>query len=102
MRLKTEKDCGLPRLGMGILLTIGPSDSLYDVQLASNDEADYDALVATYGEAVVRREEPEFAAACVALLEQAAHTLPRLVPAQVAGQRVAMRVQLQLANPQAN
>lgn len=97
LRLKTEKDCALPSLGMGVLLTIGPSGSLYDVQPASNDEEGYDALVAAYGDAVMQREEPEFSEACMALLERAAHNLPRLVPAQVDGKRVAMRVELKLA-----
>jgi TonB family protein len=97
LRLKTEQDCALPTLGMGVLLTIGPSGSLYDVQLASNDEEGYDALVAAYGDAVVQREEPDFSEACMALLERAARNMPRLVPAQVDGKRVAMQVQLKLA-----
>ncbi len=102
LRLKTEQDCALPNFGTGVLVTIGPSGGLYDVQLPPNDEQGYDAMVAAYGDAVAQREGSEFSAACVAILERAAHNLPRLVPAQLDGKRVAMRVQLTLPGTRPN
>jgi len=100
-RLRTAQDCPLPSLSTALLLTIGPSGSLYDVQLKEGDE-DAEDLAAAYGDAVVQREEPGFSAACVPLLEKAARNLPHLVPAQLNGKRVAMRVQVTLPGTRTN
>lgn len=100
LRLRGETGCFVPRTNMGVLVTIGPSGSLYNVQLSKGgDEEEYEAMVAEYGDAVAKREEPTLPAACLALLAEAAQHLPHLVPAYADGKRVAMRVQLTLIAP---
>lgn len=99
LRLRGETGCFVPRTNMGVLVTIGPSGRLYNVELSKADEQEHKAMVAEYGDAVAQREEQTLPAACVALLTEATQHLPSLVPAYADGKRVAMRVQLTLLAP---
>lgn len=96
VRLQAETGCFVPHTNLGILVTVGPGGTLYDLQLAKPNQQAQDDLRAEYGDAVVQQEEEELPAACTALLVQAAQHLPRLAPAYADGQRVATRLQLTL------
>lgn len=96
LRLRAETGCFVPRTNMGILVTVGPGGTLYDLQLSKPNQQAQDDLRAAYGDAVAQQEEEELPAACTALLAQAAQRLPRLAPAYANGQRVATRLQLTL------
>jgi TonB family protein len=98
-RLRNGLDCAIPRLNLGVLVTIGPNGNLYDFQLIKSNEQDYNALRMEYGDAVAHGEEAEMSAACLTLLAQAAQHLPRLSPAYADGKRVATRLQLTLQAP---
>ena len=96
LRLRAETGCFVPHTNMGILVTVGPGGTLYDLQLAKPNQQAQDDFEAEYGDAAVQQEEEELPAACTALLAQAAQHLPRLAPAYADGQRVATRLQLTL------
>jgi TonB family protein len=96
--------CGVPRYGRTIMATLGPSGTLYDVQLAASDAEQIRSLEARFGNQVIKTESPdeeaELADDCVAKLVEVVRHLPRLTPAYVAGRPVAMRLLLSLSNPQ--
>ncbi|GAB2854142.1 hypothetical protein GCM10027044_12290 [Hymenobacter ruber] len=96
LRLQANTGCFVPRTNLGILVTVGPGGTLYDLQVSKPNQQAQDDLRAEYGDAVVQQEEEELPAACTALLAQAAQHLPRLAPAYANGQRVATRLQLTL------
>lgn len=96
LRLRAETGCFVPHTNMGVLVTVGPGGTLYDLQLAKPNQQAQDDLEAEYGDAVVQQEEEKLPAACTALLAKAAQHLPRLAPAYADGQRVATRLQLTL------
>lgn len=99
LSLRNATQCPAPRSSMGILLTVGPSGSIMDLQLNRGDERDKELLEAEYGDAVAQQEGEEFPDACVATLKQAAQHLTRLAPAQVGNKRVAMQLHLTLPDP---
>jgi len=94
LRLSGKDGCFIPAINLGVLLTVGPSGSLYDVQIAKSDEQK--AALEAYGDAVAQQEEPSLPAACREILAQAAQHLPRLLPAYADGKRVATRLQVTL------
>lgn len=87
-RLRTATGCPAPRTSLGVLLTVGPSGGLLDLQLTKGDEHDKELLQAEYGADVAQQEGEDFPEACVATLVQAAQHLPRLAPAQADNKRV--------------
>ncbi|MBD2722853.1 energy transducer TonB [Hymenobacter armeniacus] len=99
LRLRGESGCFVPKTNLGILVTVGPGGTLYDVQRVTHDPKDYEALRAEYGDAVAIQEEEELPPACLELLGRAARNLPRVAPAYANGKRVAMRLQLTLLAP---
>ena len=102
LRLRAESGCFVPRTNMGVLVTVGPGGTLYDLQLTKPNQQAQDDLRAAYGDAVVQQDEEELPEACAALLAKAAQHLPRLAPAYADGQRVATRLQLTLLASPAN
>ncbi|WP_227784692.1 energy transducer TonB [Hymenobacter sp. BT770] len=99
LRLRAESGCFVPSTNLGLLVTVGPGGTLYDVQRVQHDPKEYDVLRAEYGDAVAVQEEEDLPPACLALLAQAARNLPRVAPAFANGKRVAMRLQLTLLAP---
>jgi TonB family protein len=101
LQLQTSGGCPIPRTGLGILLTVGPSGTISNIQLTKGNRQYNNALRAEYGDAVMQREEGEerFSAACVETLVKAAQRVPRLEPAQADNKRVAMQLQLTLPGP---
>ena len=99
LRLQGTTGCFIPRTNLGVLVTVGPGGTLYDLQLTKPSQEAQNDLRAAYGDAVAQQEEEELPAACTALLVQAARSLPRLAPAYANGQRVATRLQLTLLSP---
>lgn len=99
LRLRGETGCFIPYNNIRALLTIGPSGSIYDLQLTKPDEQEKKALRATYGDAVPQSESNELPATGGDLLVLAAQHLPRLTPAYASGQRVPIRLQLTLLAP---
>jgi|GEM_PF-2004884 len=104
LQLTQGTACGVPRYGRTIVATVGPSGTLYDVQLAPPDKDLVTSLENKFGDQVIKEDEvdggndvPE---ACVAKIAEAARRLPRLTPAYVGGRPVAMRVLLALSMPQ--
>jgi TonB family protein len=96
LRLRGETSCSIPKTNLGVLVTIGPGGTIYDLQPLKRDQQQYEELRAEYGDAVPVQEEEEFSPACFALLSEAARHLPRVSPAYANGKRVAMRLQLTL------
>lgn len=100
LKLGGTTGCFVPRTNLGLLVTVGPSGTLYDWERIKTAESECDALRAAYGDAVAQNDEEELPAECLALLARASLSLPRLVPATADGRRVAMRVQVTLLAPQ--
>jgi len=102
LQLTQGMTCGVPRYGRTIVATLGPSGTLYDVQLAPRDMALVTSLENKFGNQVIKEEADEgdeLPDACVAKIAEAARRLPRLTPAYVGGRPVAMRVLLALSMP---
>ncbi|WP_151086723.1 energy transducer TonB [Hymenobacter baengnokdamensis] len=94
----------LPKFGAQIVVTVEPSGRLDRVERLPVDEAQKTALNALFGDQVAQREENEeeiYQLSEASLLQLAAiiRRLPRLTPAYVANQPVAMRLILKLRNP---
>lgn len=101
LRLGQPTGCPIPRMGTQMALTVGPHGKLYNLQLVKNDEAEQVALRAQFGDEIAQPEvglETEFPEACLPQLVEAVSHLPRLMPAYVNGQPVAMRLVLPLFN----
>ena len=99
VRLSQGTACALPHFGRTIVATVGPSGTLYDVQLAPSDSAQQASMEAHFGDQVAQKEsdeDVELSVACVARIAEAARHLPRLTPAYVDGRPVAMRLLLSL------
>jgi hypothetical protein len=103
LQLTQGTTCSVPRYGRTIVATLGPSGTLYDVQLAPTDMALVTSLENKFGNQVIKEEEAdeedELTDACVAKIAEAARRLPRLTPAYVGARPVAMRVLLALSMP---
>jgi TonB family protein len=103
LRLGQATSCRVPRLGAQVVATLGPSGTLYDVQLAKSDRQLAAQLEAQFGDEIAKKDteddEDELSEACVAQIAEAARHLPRLTPAYVDGRPVAMRILLSLSKP---
>lgn len=103
LRLSKGTGCFVPRQGMAVVLTVGPSGALYNVQVMKDNKAQMEALEAQFGDQIARLEpgdEEELPEACAAQLAEAARHLARLTPAYVDGRPVAMRLLLSIFIPQ--
>ncbi|MFD1470773.1 energy transducer TonB [Hymenobacter caeli] len=103
LRLSQGTGCFVPRYGTSVVMTVGPSGTLYDVRLLKDDKTEMAALEAQFGDQIAKQEpseeEKELPEACVAQVAEAARHLPRLTPAYVDGQPVAMRLLLSIRMP---
>jgi TonB family protein len=105
LRLGQASGCMLPQFGAQVLLTVSPRGILYNAEVVQGDDAQQDALRARFGDQIAKVESAEeqaadeFPAACLPQLAEAVRHMPRLVPAYVGNQPVAMRLLLTLPNP---
>jgi TonB family protein len=105
LRLGQASGCSLPKFGAQVLLTVGPSGALYNLQIVRADENQKAALAINFGEQIAKNEsvdemlEDEFPTACLPQLAEAVRHIPHLTPAYIAGQPVATRLLLTLPNP---
>lgn len=100
--LRLGGNCFIPRLGASLVLTVGPSGTLYNVQPVPRQQDEQAALRQQFGDQVAQAEEGvenELPEACLPQLAEAARHLPRLTPAYVDGRPVAMRLLLSLPRP---
>lgn len=102
LKLAQPNGCFVPRYGLSVIVTVGPSGTIHNLQRVQSDENEKATLEAQFGDQVAKQEEDaeaELPEACLGQLAEAARHLPRLTPAYVDGHPVAMRLLLSLFNP---